>query len=92
MGMKSTVQVIVFFRRKLQLVYAVTQMEGGLGALTAGLGCCQSHSTHTGRSAGHTSHRGEWEVCLDSSQRHWLLVQALWVTEIETGQHTSVSY
>lgn len=28
MGMKSTVQVIVFFRRKLQLVYAVTQMEG----------------------------------------------------------------
>jgi len=67
-------------------------MQGGiLGALTAGPGCSQICSSHTGRSAGHTSHHGGWAASAGSSQMHWLLVQALCVTQTEKSGHGNSS-
>lgn len=67
---------------KLQWFFKILTKHGGdAGGLTAGPGCSHTSSSHTGRSAGRTSHRGEWAACAGSSPTHWLLVRALWVTE-----------
>lgn len=58
----------------------LTEQGGILGALTAGPGC-SFHSSHTGRSAGHTSHREGWATCAVCPPKHWPLGQALYLTE-----------
>lgn len=69
-------------KRYILCVCVLTEQGGILGALTARPGS-HLHSTQTGGSPWHTSHRGRRATCVGSSQMHWVLGLTLWVTEIE---------
>lgn len=79
----TTKVCIQWFTWTLWMKYSVFFSKENLrGVLTAGQEWCHSHSSHKGRSAGHTPHHGAWAACAGSPPEHSLLVQALWVTAL----------